>query len=199
MAPQIWENCAPKLAPHHQWPSRQNVWKISQLRGALSPLAFNKLLSNLATVIILRRSFQWRRWIFPNLYMSKVENTVERSIDFRGLFDAVLPQETRCVWWGPLGPSRSFQRMTWKNLVYSLSKSLTLLMNTRVSCWCQNLCSSCCLVLLSLLHYVIWLSHESETPRHCREKTLFRSYTIFFRLCECWAVFRQSMDCTLVK
>ena len=181
MAPQICENCAPKLAPQHQWPSRQNVWKISQLRGALSTLAFNKLLSNLAILVILRRSFQWRRRIFPNLHMSKVEKNRGKVYWFqRPFWCCSTTRDSLCVM-GPLGLSRIFQRMTWKNLVYSLSKSLTLLMNTTVPCCCQNVCSSCCLVLLSRLHYVIWLSHESETLRHCRRKNpLFRSYTIVF-------------------
>ena len=32
------------------------------------------------TVLNLRCTFQWCRWMFPNLSMSKVEKTVERSI-----------------------------------------------------------------------------------------------------------------------
>ena len=41
-------------------------------------LVFNKSLSNLAVLLILRRSFQWWRRIFPNLSMSKVEKNREK-------------------------------------------------------------------------------------------------------------------------
>ena len=37
----------------------------------ISPLVFNKSLSNLAILLILRGSFQWCRRIFPNVSMSK--------------------------------------------------------------------------------------------------------------------------------
>ena len=48
--------------------------KMSPLWGAVSSLDyFNKSLWNLAILLILRRFFQWRRRIFPNLSMSKVE------------------------------------------------------------------------------------------------------------------------------
>ena len=58
-----------------------NVCKISRLWGAVSSLVFNKSLSNLANLLILRHSFQWCRRIFPNLSMSKVEKkkTAKRS------------------------------------------------------------------------------------------------------------------------
>ena len=36
-------------------------------------LVFNKSFPNLAILLILRRSFEWCRRIFPNLSMSKVE------------------------------------------------------------------------------------------------------------------------------
>ena len=58
------------LCPH---PHHTDVCKISHLRGAISSLVFNKLLSNLAMSAILRRSFQWWRRLFRNLSMSKVE------------------------------------------------------------------------------------------------------------------------------
>ena len=44
----------------------------------ISSLVFNKSLSNLALVLILRRSFQWCPRIFPNLSMSKVEKNREK-------------------------------------------------------------------------------------------------------------------------
>ena len=47
--------------------------EMSRLWGAVSSLDFNKSLWNLAILLILRRFFQWRRRIFPNLSMSKVE------------------------------------------------------------------------------------------------------------------------------
>ena len=58
------------LCPH---PHHTDVCKISHLRGAISSLVFNKLLSDLAMSAILRRSFQWWRRMFRNLSMSKVE------------------------------------------------------------------------------------------------------------------------------
>ena len=50
-----------KLVPHHT-----NFCKFSQLCGTLSSLAKDVSLSKLAILLILRRSFQWCRWIFPN-------------------------------------------------------------------------------------------------------------------------------------
>ena len=44
----------------------------------ISSLVFNKSLSNLALLLILRRSFQWCPRIFPNLSMSKVEKNREK-------------------------------------------------------------------------------------------------------------------------
>ena len=46
------------LTPH------RNMSKISQLSGAISSLVFNKSLSNLATLLILRGSFRVYWWIF---------------------------------------------------------------------------------------------------------------------------------------
>ena len=47
----------------------------------ISSLVFDKSLSNLAVLLILRRSYQRGRRIFPNLSMSKVKKkTLERSI-----------------------------------------------------------------------------------------------------------------------
>ena len=60
-------------APHHT-----NVCKISRLWGFMSSLIFNKSLSNLALLLILRRSFQWCGRIFVNLSMSKVEKNREK-------------------------------------------------------------------------------------------------------------------------
>ena len=60
-------------APHHT-----NVCKISPLWGFMSSLIFNKSLSNLALLLILRRSFQWCGRIFVNLSMSKVEKNREK-------------------------------------------------------------------------------------------------------------------------
>ena len=54
--------------PHHT-----NVSKISRLSGAVSSMVVNKSLSNLAILLILRRSFHWCRQFCPNLLMSKVE------------------------------------------------------------------------------------------------------------------------------
>ena len=48
-------------APHHT-----NVCKILQLCEAISSLAKDVSLSNLAILVILRRSFQWCRRIFPD-------------------------------------------------------------------------------------------------------------------------------------
>ena len=66
--------CAPPPPPlpTHPYKRLQNF--------ATSSLVFNKSLSNLAILLILRRSFQWCRRISPSLSMSKVEKTVKRSI-----------------------------------------------------------------------------------------------------------------------
>ena len=61
------------VPPHHT-----NVCKISRLWGFMSSLIFNKSLSNLALLLILRRSFQWCGRIFVNLSMSKVEKNREK-------------------------------------------------------------------------------------------------------------------------
>ena len=50
----------------------------SRLWGFMSSLIFNKSLSNLALLLILRRSFQWWGRIFVNLSMSKVEKNREK-------------------------------------------------------------------------------------------------------------------------
>ena len=153
--------------------------KTSEKFRNFEELYLRKLSTNysqtFAIVLILRRSLQWYRRIFPILHMSKVEKNRGKAYWFqRPFWCCSTTRDLLCVM-GPLGPSRIFQRMTWKNLVYSLtvslSKSPTLLMNTTVSCCCQNLCSSCCLVLLTLLHYVIWSSHESETLKTLPKKT----------------------------
>ena len=47
----------------------KNVFKISRFWGAISSLVFDKSLSNFAILLILRRSFQWCRRVFPNLSM----------------------------------------------------------------------------------------------------------------------------------
>ena len=44
----------------------------------MSSLIFNKSLSNLALLLILRRSVQWCGRIFVNLSMSKVEKNREK-------------------------------------------------------------------------------------------------------------------------
>ena len=58
-----------------------NVCKISRLWGAVSSLVFNKSLSNLAILLILRRSFHWCRRFCPNLLMSKVEKKWKGLLD----------------------------------------------------------------------------------------------------------------------
>ena len=63
--------CAP--LPTHPYQRLQN---FATLRSYI--FVFNKSLSNLAILLILRRSFQWCRRIFPNLSVSKVEKTVKR-------------------------------------------------------------------------------------------------------------------------
>ena len=66
-----------KLAPT---PPYTNVCKFLQLSGAISSLAQDVSLSNLAILLILRRSLQWWRRVFSNWSLSKVEKTVEGSI-----------------------------------------------------------------------------------------------------------------------
>ena len=62
--------------PHHT-----NVCKISRLWGAVSSMVVNKSLSNLAILLILRRSFHWCRRFCPNLLMSKVEKKWKGLLD----------------------------------------------------------------------------------------------------------------------
>ena len=57
-----------------------NVCKFSQLCGNIYSFASNESLSNLAILLILRRSFQWCRRISPSWSMSNVEKTMEGSI-----------------------------------------------------------------------------------------------------------------------
>ena len=60
-------------AAHHT-----NVCKFSRLFRAVSSLVFNKSLSNLAILLILTRSFQWWRRIFPSWSMLNIEKNYER-------------------------------------------------------------------------------------------------------------------------
>ena len=53
--------------------NRQTFVKFRDFEEYIFIIVFNKSLSNLALLLILRRSFQWCRRIFPNLSMSKVE------------------------------------------------------------------------------------------------------------------------------
>ena len=62
--------------PHHT-----NVCKISRLWGAVSSMVVNKSLSNLAILLILKRSFHWCRRFCPNLLMSKVEKKWKGLLD----------------------------------------------------------------------------------------------------------------------
>ena len=53
-------------------PSRERLRTRPYGGVSLCPTIFNKSLSNLAVLLILRRSFQWCWRIFPNLSMSKL-------------------------------------------------------------------------------------------------------------------------------
>ena len=62
-------------------PASVNFRNFAELYIATIPsLAKDASLSNLAILLILRRSFQWCRRIFPNWSIKKVEKTVKRSI-----------------------------------------------------------------------------------------------------------------------
>ena len=65
-----WQVCS----PHHT-----NVCKISRLWEAISSLVFNNSLSNLAILLILRRSFHVVSTNFPNLPTSKIEKEKEKK------------------------------------------------------------------------------------------------------------------------
>ena len=54
------------------------IIKTQRLWAAISSLVFNKSLLNLAILLILRRSFQWCRPIFPLFVHVKVEMNRER-------------------------------------------------------------------------------------------------------------------------
>ena len=142
-------------------------------RSSIS-VSFQQITFKLSNCNNFKTLFAMASTDFPHLALVKSWKNRGKVYWFqRPFWCCSTPRDSLCVM-GPLGPSRIFQRMTWKNLVYSLtvslSKSPTLLMNTTVSCCCQNLCSSCCLVLLTLLHYVIWSSHESETLKTLPKK-----------------------------
>ena len=68
------------LCPHHT-----NVCKIFalQLYGAISPLAFNVSLLNLASLQILRSSFEQYQWIFAIWSLSKLEKYRGRVCCYR--------------------------------------------------------------------------------------------------------------------
>ena len=65
-----WQVCS----PHHT-----NVCKISRLWEAISSLVFNNSLSNLAILLILRRSFHVVSTNFPNLPTSKIEKNKKKK------------------------------------------------------------------------------------------------------------------------
>ena len=65
-----WQVCS----PHHT-----NVCKISRLWEAISSLVFNNSLSNLAILLILRRSFHVVSTNFPNLPTSKIEKKKKKK------------------------------------------------------------------------------------------------------------------------
>ena len=96
-----------------------NDCKISRLWGAASSLTFNKSLSNLAVLLISRPSFKRCRWIFLNLFMSKVERkkTVKMSIFYLN-FCSVL--ELSLVWKLPVASS--------------LTRGLSLIKSSTVKC-----------------------------------------------------------------
>ena len=54
--------------------------EFSQLSGAIFSLAKDVSLSNLAILLVFRRSFQWCQRIFLSLSMSEVEKKVEGSV-----------------------------------------------------------------------------------------------------------------------
>ena len=62
---------------------RQTSVKFRDFEEHISSLVFNKSLSSLAVLLILRRFFQWCRQIFPYFSISKVEKTVEESVTSR--------------------------------------------------------------------------------------------------------------------
>ena len=62
-------------------PNNTNLGKISRLCGTISSLAFNASpFLNLASFLILSRSFQQCEWIFADQPLSKLVNTLEGSI-----------------------------------------------------------------------------------------------------------------------
>ena len=76
-------------AAHHT-----NVCKFSRLFRAVSSLVFNKSLSNLAVLLILTRSFQWWRRIFPSWSMLKIDKTMRGSIPTCNHGMSILPTPT---------------------------------------------------------------------------------------------------------
>ena len=103
------------LCPHHT-----NGCKILRLWDVISLLVFNKSLSNLAVLLIIRRSFQWCWWNFPYLSMWKVGKNCERvhyciptsSVDTRIILPVMIKATLKLsaglcssrAWW-PLVPN----------------------------------------------------------------------------------------------
>ena len=79
-----------KLAPPPPLPPYKHR-KFWQLCRAISSWVFNKSLWNLSVLIILRRSFEWSRRIFPNCTMSKVEKTLFKGKNMQILSVQDLP------------------------------------------------------------------------------------------------------------
>ena len=75
-------------------PQHTSVCKILQLWGAKYLYSLQQIIFLIGNFIILWRSFQWFRRIFPDLSISKVEKTVERYIAMRHSRDSW----SRVIW-----------------------------------------------------------------------------------------------------
>ena len=143
-----------------------NVCKISRLWGALSSLLFNKLLSNLAIVPILGRSFQWCWWILPNLSMSKVEKknlwkvywlrVIKRSLlvyyRFHGLNKITVWNETLQL---------PFVFVTLLGLISSTTKNDLCNM-----LWLKELCHEIYQTFKQWELPPNWVKHENNSSKH---------------------------------
>ena len=75
-------------------PQNTSVCKILQLWGAKYLYSLQQIIFLIGNFIVLWRSFQWFRRIFPELSISKVKKTVERCIAMRHSRDS-----WRCLIW----------------------------------------------------------------------------------------------------
>ena len=95
----ICENCAPKpFPPTSVTIPTKRLKNFATSRSSIS-VSFQQITFKLSNCNNFKTLFQMASTDFfpPTYTCQKLKKNMERSVDFRGLFDAVLPQETCCV------------------------------------------------------------------------------------------------------